>query len=102
MSGSICCQPKMQGNYPSVAKACTFASRKGRPNRFYALEQKANKTPEVRGMRTRKRAQVVLPEARIRAVPARAPRRERPTSGCGQTGRSLTRAETRTRKKKEE
>ena len=39
----------MQGNYPSVAKACTFASRKGRPNRFYAPEQKANKTPEISG-----------------------------------------------------
>ena len=39
----------MQGNYPSIAKACTFASRKGRPNRFDASEQKANQTPEISG-----------------------------------------------------
>src|SRR5450759_2567346 len=45
-----CCQRKMQGNYPSVAKACTFASLKGRPNRFDASEQKANQAPEIYGL----------------------------------------------------
>src|ERR1022692_1190551 len=34
MTGPICCQRKMHGNYPSVAKACTFARFRPERNVF--------------------------------------------------------------------